>query len=54
MPFKVYVATKKLNNKLLESGRMKLDYVLNINDTAPQHFIITVTAKNAPEDIFAK
>lgn len=51
MPFKVYVTTKKLDNRLLESGKMKLDYVLNINDTAPQHFVITVTLKTAPEDI---
>lgn len=51
MPFKVYVTTKKLVNDLLESGKMKLDYILNINDTAPQHFIITITLKDAPEDI---
>ena len=51
MPFKVYVTTKKLDNRLLESGKMKLDYILNINDTQPQHFIITVTLKSAPEDI---
>ena len=30
---------------------MKLDYVLNINNTPPQHFVITVTAKDAPEDL---
>ena len=54
MPFKVYVTTNKLNNKFLESGRIKLDYVLNINDTMPQHFIITVTAKDAPEDVLGK
>lgn len=52
MPFKVYVTTNKLNNRLLEAGRLKLDYILNINDTAPQHFIITITLKDAPEDIF--
>ena len=52
MPFKVYVTTKKLSNRLLESGKMKLDYILHINDTAPQHFVITVTLKEAPEDIF--
>ena len=51
MPFKVYVTTNKLSNRLLESGKMKLDYVLNINDTDPQHFIITVTLKDAPEDV---
>ena len=51
MPFKVYVATNKLNNRLLEAGKLKLDYILNINDTPPQHFIITMTAKDAPEDV---
>ena len=54
MPFKIYVTTNKLNNRFLESGRMKLDYVLNINDTPPQHFIITVTAKDAPEDLLGE
>ena len=52
MPFKVYVTTNKLSNRLLESGSMKLDYILNINDTVPQHFIITVTLKDAPSDTF--
>ncbi len=51
MPFKVYVTTNKLDNRLLEAGRLKLDYVLNINDTPPQHFIITVKLKEAPDDI---
>ncbi len=51
MPFKVYVTTRKLVNKLIESGKMKLDYILNINDTDPQHFIITITLKDAPEDL---
>ena len=50
MPFKVYVNTNKLDNRLLENGRLKLDYILNLNDTAPQHFIITVSAKEVNED----
>ena len=50
MPFKVYVETNRLDNKLLEKGKLKLDYILNLNDTPPQHFVITVTAKEAPED----
>jgi uncharacterized beta-barrel protein YwiB (DUF1934 family) len=50
MPFKVYVETNRLDNKLLEKGKLKLDYILNLNDTPPQHFIITVTAKETPED----
>ncbi len=51
MPFKVYVTTNKLDNRILEAGRLKLDYILNINDTAPQHFIISVKLKDAPADI---
>jgi hypothetical protein len=31
-------------------GKLKLDYILNLNDTPPQHFIITATAKDAPID----
>ena len=50
MPFKVYISTNKLDNRLLSDGKLKLDYVLNLNDTPPQHFIITVTAKPAPDD----
>jgi len=50
MPFKVYVNTNKLDNRLLENGKLKLEYVLNLNDTAPQHFIITVSAKETSED----
>ena len=50
MPFKVYVTTEKLKNRLLESGILKLDYILNINDTDPQHFVITVSLKAAPND----
>ena len=54
MPFKVYVTTNKLDNRLLERGRLKLDYVLNINGTPPQHFIITVNLKEMPEDILGE
>ena len=50
MPFKVYVTTEKLKNRLLENGILKLDYILNINDTDPQHFVITVSLKDAPND----
>ena len=50
MPFKVYVTTNKVDNRLLSIGKLKLDYILNLNDTPPQHFIITATAKDAPID----
>ena len=51
MPLKVYVTTNMISNSLLTNGRMKLDYILNINDTPPQHFCISVKIKEAPEDI---
>jgi uncharacterized beta-barrel protein YwiB (DUF1934 family) len=51
MPFKVYVTTKRLENDLLNSGRMHLDYILNIDDTAPQHFIVNIEIKEAPKDV---
>lgn len=50
MPFKVYVTSRQIDNRLLSAGKLNMDYVLNINDTAPQHFIISVTAKPCPED----
>lgn len=51
MPFKVYITSKKVDNRLLTDGKMKLDYILSINDTPPQHFIISVNLKEAPEDV---
>ena len=54
MPFKVYVTSNKVDNRLLTVGKMKLDYILNLNDTSPQHFVITVTAKESPKDEFKK
>ena len=50
MPFKVYVTSNQVVNKLLSTGKLKLDYILNLNDTPPQHFIITVTAKDIPDN----
>ena len=54
MPLKVYVTSSKVDNRLLKDGYMKLNYTLNINDTPPQHFIITVSIKDAPEDVFGQ
>ena len=51
MPIKVYVETNTVRNTLLKDGRMKLDYILNLNDTDPQHFIISVKMKEAEKDI---
>ena len=51
MPFKVYVTSNRVENNLLSSGRLLLDYTLNINDTAPQHFIVSAEIKEAPRDV---
>ena len=50
MPIKVYVETRTVKNTLLENGRLKLDYTLNLNDTDPQHFMISVRMKEAEAD----
>ncbi len=50
MPFKIYVSTEKVENSLLQDGKLKLEYVLNINDTPPQRFLIRVAIKDAPAD----
>jgi uncharacterized beta-barrel protein YwiB (DUF1934 family) len=52
MPFKVYVTSDKVDNRLLSVGKLNMDYTLNINDTPPQHFVISVTAKTNSEDPF--
>lgn len=51
MTFKVYVVCNSVRNTLLRDGKLKLDYLLNINDSFPQHFYISVKIKEAPEDI---
>lgn len=51
MPLKVYVMCNSVKNTLLTDGRLKLDYLLDINETSPQHFYISVRIKEAPEDI---
>ena len=50
MPIKVYVETRTVKNTLLENGRLKLDYTLNLNDTDPQHFMISVKMREAEVD----
>ena len=50
MPIKVYVETRTVKNTLLQNGRLKLDYTLNLNDTDPQHFMISVKMKETEED----
>ena len=51
MPIKVYVNASLVENKLLEYGTLRLNYILNLNDCAPQHFSVEVKIKEEPEDI---
>ena len=51
MPIKVYVNASLVENKLLSCGTLKLNYILNLNDCAPQHFSVEVKIKEEPEDI---
>ena len=50
MPIKVYVTASRVDNRLLTDGYLKLNYVLVLNDTPPQHFSVEVKAKQAPEN----
>lgn len=54
MPFKVYVNSKKVDNRLLSDGVLKLNYVLNLNDTPPQHFLVIAKIKEARTDDLLK
>ncbi len=51
MPIKVYVNATLVENKLLSEGTLRLNYILNLNDCAPQHFSVEVKIKEEPEDI---
>lgn len=51
MPFRVYVESSLVENRLLDRGRLKLNYVLNVNDTPPQQFFIDVKIKDTAEDV---
>ncbi len=51
MPIKVYVNATVVDNRLLSDGEMRLNYILNLNDTPPQHFIVEVKIREAGEDI---
>ena len=42
MPFKIYVETRAVENRLHDLGYMHLNYVLNFADNPPQHFILDV------------
>ena len=51
MPIKVYVNASVVENELLTTGTLKLNYILNLNDCAPQHFAVEVKIKEEPEDV---
>ena len=50
MPIKVYVESSRVDNRLLTDGYLLLNYIINLNDTPPQHFIVEVKIKESPED----
>ena len=50
MPIKVYVDASVVDNRLLTEGYLRLNYVLNLNDCAPQHFAVEVKIKEEPAD----
>jgi len=54
MPIKVYVNASLVENKLLSVGTLRLNYILNLNDCAPQHFAVEVKIKEEPEDVLKK
>ena len=51
MPIKVYVESRFVDNRLLTDGHLKLNYVINLNDTPPQHFIVEVNIKETAPDV---
>lgn len=50
MPFKVYVTSSKVDNRLLEEGFLYLEYVLSIDDTSPRHFKVSVEINESEAD----
>lgn len=50
MPFKVYVTSSKVDNRLLEEGFLYLEYILSIDDTSPRHFKVSVEINETGED----
>lgn len=50
MPFKIYVESRVVENRLLDLGVLHLNYVLNFADNPPQHFILDVEMKENAED----
>lgn len=51
MPIKVYVNASLVDNRLLSDGELRLNYILSLNDSEPQHFIVEVKIKEEPQDL---
>ncbi len=54
MPIKVYVDASLVDNRLLTDGEMRLNYILNLNDTDPQHFVVEVKIKEEKDDVLSE
>ena len=49
MPIRVYVRSIRVDNRLLVTGALKLNYVINLNDNPPQHFLIEVRIRETEQ-----
>ena len=47
MPFKIYVHSGAVSNRLLDRGYLHLNYVLNFQDNPPQNFILDIEMKES-------
>ncbi len=54
MPIKVYVDSKLVDNRLMSDGEMRLNYILNLNDTEPQHFALEIKIKENEPDFLGE
>ena len=54
MPIKVYVESHRVDNRLLTDGYLKLNYVINLNDTPPQHFLVEVKIRENEPNILSE
>ena len=54
MPIKVYVESIRVDNRILEDGHLKLNYIVNLNDTPPQHFLVEVKIRENEPDVFGE
>ena len=54
MPIKVYVESIRVDNRILEDGHLKLNYIVNLNDTPPQHFLVEVKIKESEPDVLGE